>query len=140
MTPRYYGNDCRERQNGGPFSCNDSWAVEMTALFRLCATACCLVLGLRWSQDSGQGDPRGKSHTLYGTVEAIYDSTQSIRVSQDKIEGYSEARVATYRVDDAEILKKLQVDDKIVATIYEKDLGLYDIRIVRIDDKVRPPR
>jgi len=89
---------------------------------------------------SAQSDPRGKSHTLHGTVEGIYDSSQSIRVRQEKIEGYSSARIATYHVDDAAILKKLQPDDRIVATIYEKDNALYDIRVVTIGDKVRPPK
>lgn len=87
-----------------------------------------------------QTDPRGKSHTLHGTVEGIYDSTQTIRVNQEKIEGFSDERAATYRVDDATILKKLQLDDQIVATIYEKDDVLYDIRIVRIDDRILPAK
>lgn len=81
-----------------------------------------------------QSDARGKSYTLFGIVEGIYDSTQSIRVNQEKIEGFSDARVATYGVDDPTILKKLQLDDHIVA-----DDVLYDIRVVRIDDRIRPP-
>lgn len=83
-----------------------------------------------------QSDRRGKSYALHGIVEEIYDSDQSIRLSQEKIEGYSDARIGTYHVDDAAILKKLHVDDKIVATIYEKDDVLYDIRVVRIDDRL----
>jgi len=79
-------------------------------------------------------DPRGKSHTLHGTVEGINDFAQSIRVKQEKIEGYSEARVATYKVDDAAILKKLEIGDRIAATIYEKDDTLYDIRVAQIND------
>jgi hypothetical protein len=77
---------------------------------------------------------------LYATVEGIYDSTQTVRVKQKKIEGFSEARAATYHVDDATILKKLQLDDQIVATIYEKDDVIYNIRVVRIDDRALPPK
>jgi len=81
-----------------------------------------------------QSDPRGRSHTLRGTVEGINGFAQSIRVSQDKIEGFSEARIETYNVDDTELLTKLEVGDQIVATIFEKDDTLYDIRVVRIYD------
>ena len=82
-----------------------------------------------------QSNPKGKSYTLKGTVEQINDVAQSIRVRQEKIAGYSDARIATYNVDDASILKKLEVGDKIVATIYEKDYTLHDIQVVRIDDR-----
>jgi hypothetical protein len=86
----------------------------------------------------GQIDPRGKSYTLHGKVEGINDFAQSIRVNQEKIAGYSDARIATYSIDDVAMLKKLEIGDQIVATIYEKDDTLYDIRVVRIYD-VRPP-
>jgi hypothetical protein len=35
---------------------------------------------------------------------------QSIRVKEEKIEGYSDARVATYIFDDATVLKKREID------------------------------
>ena len=91
-----------------------------------------------------QTESRGKSHTLHGTVEGINDFAQSIRVKQEKIEGYSDARIATYNVDDAAILKKLEIGDRIAATIYEKDDTLYDVRIAQINDTnpvpIRKPR
>ena len=85
-----------------------------------------------------QTDPRGRSHTLHGTVEGINDFAKTIRVKQEKIEGYSDARTTTYNVDDSTMIEMLEVGDKIVATIYEKDDILYDIRVVRIDDRVFP--
>ena len=81
-----------------------------------------------------QTGSRGKSHTLHGTVEGINAFAQSIRVRQEKIEGYSDARIATYGVNDAAILKRLEVGDRIAATIYEKDDVLYDIRVAIIYD------
>jgi hypothetical protein len=36
-----------------------------------------------------QADPRGKSHTLHGSVEAVNGFAESIRVNQEKIDGYS---------------------------------------------------
>lgn len=112
----------------------------MTRRLSLSVVASFVIAGLFAVGGCAQSDPRGKSHTLHGTVKAIYDSTQSIRVSQERIEGYSDARVATYHVDDAAIVKQLHLDDKIVATIYEKDDALYNIRVVRIDDRLIPSR
>ena len=87
-----------------------------------------------------QTNPKGKSYTLKGTVEQINEFAESIRARQEKIAGFSEARIATYKVGDAAILKKLEVGDKIVATIYEKDDALHDIQVVRIDDRVHQVR
>ena len=105
------------------------------------------IAGLFAARGMVQTDARGKSHTFHGTVEGINEFAQSIRVKQEKIEGYSDARIATYKVDDAAMLKKLEIDDRIVATIYEKDDTLYDIRVVQINDAnpvpvppLRPPR
>jgi Cu/Ag efflux protein CusF len=106
-----------------------------------------VIAGLFAAKGIAQTDARGKSYTLYGTVEGINDFAQSIRVNQERIEGYSNSRIATYNVDDPAILKKLEVGDRIVATIYEKDDTLYDIRVVQINDAkpvpvppLRPPR
>ncbi len=104
------------------------------------ATAVFVIGGLFAVAGFAQTDPRGKSHILNGTVEVINDFAQSIRVNQEKIEGYSDARTATYNVDDAAILKKLAVGDRIVATIFEKDYyTLYDIRIVEFRDAPSKP-
>jgi hypothetical protein len=104
------------------------------------------IAGFLAAKGIAQTDPRGKSHTLHGTVEGINNFAQSIRVKQEKIEGYLDARIATYKVDDAAMLEKLEIDDQIVATIYEKDDTLYDIRVVQINDAnpvpvppLRPP-
>ena len=109
----------------------------MTTRIRLSLVVACMIASFA-VPGFAQSDPRGRSHTLYGTVEGIYDSAQTIRVKQKTIEGFSDARTATYHVDDATILKKLELDDQIVATIYEKDDVLYNIRVARIDDRVRP--
>jgi Cu/Ag efflux protein CusF len=81
-----------------------------------------------------QTNPTGKSYFLKGTIEQINDFPKTLRIKQEKIPGYSAARVATYNVDDPAILKKLDVGDKITATIYEKDDTLHDLQVVRIQD------
>lgn len=70
-----------------------------------CAAAVALV-GLLWGVALAQTDPKGKSHTLHGTVEAINNFAISIRVNQERIAGYSDARAATYGVDDPAMLEK----------------------------------
>ena len=87
-----------------------------------------------------QPDPRGMIYTVHATVESVNLNAQSIRISQEKIDGYSAARIATYNVDDAAILQKLEPGDRVDATIYAKDDTLYNIHIVVIDDRVRIPR
>ncbi len=103
-----------------------------------------LIAGLFAANGTAQTDPRGKSYTLHGTVEGINNFAQSIRVNQERIEGLSNSRLATYNVDDAAMLKKLEIGDRIVATIYEKDDTLYNIRIAQINDanplSYPPPR
>jgi len=84
-------------------------------------------------------DARGRKHTLHGTVEVVNEYAQSVRVSQEAIPGFSEARSATYKVDDPAILKKLETGDRIAATIYEKDDTLYDIRVAEIYDVPTTP-
>jgi hypothetical protein len=111
----------------------------MTRKLGLSITAAFIFATLFPWSGSAQSDPRGKRYTLRGTVEAVNDFANSIRVNQEKIDGYSDARVATYRVDDPEMLKKLEVDDQIVATIYEKEDVLHDIRVVRIADAPPAP-
>ncbi len=107
--------------------------LGMTAVNAVAISAFFLAAG------SAQTDPRGRRHTLFGTVENINEFAQSLRIKQEKIAGYSEARLATYRVEDASILKKLEVGDRIVAAIYEKDDALHDIRVARIIDSPPDP-
>jgi Cu/Ag efflux protein CusF len=92
------------------------------------------IAGLFTVADVAQTSSKGKGYFLHATVEQVNDFAQTIRVKQERIAGYSDARIATYNVDDAAILKKLQVGDKIAATIYDKDNTLHDIQVVKIYD------
>ncbi len=94
------------------------------------------IAGLFTVADVAQTSPKGKGYFVHATVEQINDFAQSIRVKQERIPGYSEARIATYNVDDASLLKKLEVGDKIAATIYDKDDTLHDVQVVKIDDRL----
>lgn len=109
----------------------------MTKRFTLQIALAFFIAELLTVVDLAQTNPKGKSYFLHGTVEQINDFAKTLRIKQEKIAGYSEARVATYNVDQPEILKKLEVGDKITATIYEKDDTLHDIQVVRIYDPVK---
>ena len=67
----------------------------MSRRLRLSLVAAFMIAGLLAVAGFAQTDPRGKSYTLHATVEVINDFAKSIRVNQEKIEGYSDARVAT---------------------------------------------
>lgn len=102
-------------------------------VFAALSVTCLLI-----NEGLAQTDPRGKVHTVHGTVESVNDYSQSIRLNQEKIPGYSDARIATYNVNDTAILRALAVGDRIDATIYEKDDTLYSIHIVVTDDRLIP--
>jgi len=110
---------------------NASRTFEVTQKLSL-GLASIVIAGLFAAKGIAQTDPRGKSHTLHGTVEGINDFAQSIRVNQERIAGYSNSRIATYNVDDPAMLKKLESGDGIAGTIDEKDDTLYNISVVQI--------
>ncbi len=95
------------------------------------------LAGLALAQASKPAKPR--VHTVRATVEVVNEFAHTVRVLQEAIPGYSDARAATYDLDELEMAQKLMAGDKIVATIHEDDTKLYDIRVVRIDDRVYPP-
>jgi Cu/Ag efflux protein CusF len=78
-----------------------------------------------------------KAYTLHGTIEQVKDSEKKVTVKHDKIEGYMGAMTMDYGVSDPEMMKKLKTGDEIVATIYQDEYVLYNIRFVRIDDRVQ---
>ena len=101
----------------------------------LATAAACLIAAIGLVQPgSAQTDTRGRKHTLHATVDVVNEYAQSVRVTQEAIAGFSEARSATYKVDDPSILKRLEEGDRIAATIFEKDDTLYDIRVAQIYD------
>src|SRR5690348_16283881 len=81
-----------------------------------------------------------KTYTLKGTIQTVNEFAQTVTVRQERIAGYAEARVMTYKVHDPAILEKLGEGDRIVATIRENDATLYDVRVVRIDDRSPSPQ
>ena len=100
-----------------------------TATFAAAFVALCLC---------GFAQTKARTHTLQAKIEGINEFAHTLQVYQEKIPGYSDARAATYNVDDPKIIETLSVGDRFAATIYEGGDTLFDIRVARIDDRVRP--
>ena len=108
-----------------------------TNLSRILAAALALCCLMTFSA-AAQSNAKKKSYTLHGKIEAVKDTEKKVTVKHDKIEGYMGAMTMDYGVPDAAMLKKLKAGDEIAATVYQDEYNLYDIRVVVIDDRVRP--
>src|SRR5438128_1174065 len=86
-------------------------------------TLACLLGASAWAQQ-----PKGKSHTLAGKVEAVQADT--LTVNHGKVEGYMDAMTMPYKVDKPEILKTIKVGDQITSTVYDGDYTLHDVKVV----------
>ena len=89
-------------------------------------------------QSNAQSNAKKKSFTLHGTIQEVKEPQKKVTVKHDKIEGYMGAMTMDYGVAEDAMLKKLKAGDEIAATVYENDYTLYDIRVVRIDDRIEP--
>src|SRR5260370_41984040 len=97
--------------------------------------AACLTLTCALAQQKGKA--KGNSHTLYGKVMEV--GATSLTVDHEKVEGYMDAMTMAYKVDKPESLKGLKKGDMIMATVYDGDYTLYEIKLMPNDDKARPP-
>ena len=84
---------------------------------------------------TAQSNSKTKAYALHGTIEEVKDQEKKCTVKHDKIEGYMEAMTMDYGVSDPEMFKRIKAGDEIVATIYQDEYTLYNIRFVRIDDR-----
>ena len=84
----------------------------------------CLFLATAFGQQKGKG--KAGSHALHGKVMEV--GTTSLTVDHEKVEGYMDAMTMAYKVGNPEQLKGLKKGDLIVATVYDGDYTLYDIK------------
>ena len=89
--------------------------------------ACSLAVN-SFAQDKAKG--KAKSYTFHGKVEAVDGSAKSLKVNGEKVEGWMDAMTMDYKVDDAEVLKKVKTGDQIMATVYEGDLVLHKVTVM----------
>ena len=76
-----------------------------------------------------------KGYTLRGKVEQVNESTKSLTVAHEKVEGWMDAMTMTYAVDKEETLKHVKAGDQITATVYDGDYTLHDIKVVTPEKK-----
>ena len=82
----------------------------------------------------GQATPPKKAYTFNGKVEAINESAGSLKIDGEKVEGWMDAMTMDYKVDDAAVLKKVKVGDKISATVYDDDMVLHKVKVMPAGD------
>src|SRR5262245_58887593 len=70
------------------------------------------------------------SHVLMGKIEGVNESSKTLTVNHQKVEGYMDAMTMPYKVDKADVFKAVKVGDQIKATVYDGDYTLYDIQVV----------
>lgn len=76
-----------------------------------------------------------KSYMFHGKVEGVNAADGSLKVNGDKVEGWMDAMTMDYKVDDPAVLKKVKPGDKIMATVYEGDMVLHKVQVVKADSK-----
>lgn len=79
----------------------------------------------------GQAAPGKKALTFNTKVEAVDKSAKSLKVNGEKVEGWMDAMTMDYKVDNPAILKKVKPGDQIMATVYEGDMTLHNVRIMK---------
>ena len=75
-----------------------------------------------------QDTAKGKPMTFHGKVEAVTE--KGLTINGEKLEGWMDAMTMSYPVDKPEVLKKVKVGDKIMATVYKGDITLHDVQVM----------
>lgn len=69
-----------------------------------------------------------KEYTFHGKVEAVDKGAKSLRVNGEKVEGWMGAMTMDYKLDNPAILDKLKPGDRIMATVYDGDYTLHQVK------------
>jgi Cu/Ag efflux protein CusF len=95
--------------------------------------ACAASLPLFAAGLRAQG--KKKSFMFHGKVIAIDAAAKGMTVDGDKVDGWMDAMTMKYSVDDPNVLKTLKVGDTIEATVYDGDITLYRVHVVKPGSK-----
>ncbi|HJT70846.1 MAG TPA: copper-binding protein [Terriglobales bacterium] len=95
------------------------------------AIAVCVAALLIATVGLGQDKAGKKALTFHGKVEAVEESAQSLKVNGEKVEGWMDAMTMSYKVDNPAILKKVKPGEQIMATVYEGDMILHNVRVMK---------
>jgi Cu/Ag efflux protein CusF len=76
-----------------------------------------------------------KSFVFHGKVQKIDAGAKSMTVDGAAIPGWMDAMTMNYTVDNADVLKTVKVGDMIEATVYDGDITLYKVHVIKPDTK-----
>jgi Cu/Ag efflux protein CusF len=76
----------------------------------------------------GQGNK--KSFVFHGKVTSVDARNNKLTVDGEKVEGWMDAMVMAYGVDNPAVIKTLKTGDQIEATVYEGDYTLHNVKVV----------
>ena len=81
----------------------------------------------------GQASAGKKEYTFHGKVEAVDKGAKSLRVNGEKVDGWMGAMTMDYKLDNPSILDKLKPGDRIMATVYDSDYTLHQVKLMAPD-------
>lgn len=71
-----------------------------------------------------------KQYTFHGKVVSVDKAGKSMRVAGEKVEGWMNAMTMDYKVDNPAIIDKVKPGDQIIATVYDGDYSLHDVKVM----------
>jgi protein SCO1 len=78
----------------------------------------------------GQSSSGKKQYTFHGKVESVDKGAHSMRVDGEKVEGWMGAMTMDYKVDNPSVLSTVKPGDRIMATVYDGDYSLHDVKVM----------
>jgi protein SCO1 len=83
----------------------------------------------------GQASSGKKQYTFHGKVVSVDKSGKSMRVAGEKVEGWMNAMTMDYKVDNPSVIDKVKPGDRIMATVYDGDYSLHNVKVMGAGDK-----
>jgi protein SCO1/2 len=83
----------------------------------------------------GQAASGKKSYMFHGKVESVDQKADKVKVNGEEVKGWMAAMTMDYKVDDPAVLKKVKPGDQIMATVYDGDLVLHNVRVMAQSEK-----
>lgn len=84
-----------------------------------------LLAALAFPQASGK-----KQYTFHGKVVSVDKKDKSMRVAGEKVEGWMNAMTMDYKVDNPSVIDKVKPGDRIMATVYDGDYSLHNVKVM----------
>jgi cobalt-zinc-cadmium efflux system outer membrane protein len=80
-----------------------------------------------------------KEYIFRGKVEQVNTNTKRLTVNYEAIEGWMGAMTMAFAVNNADVLNRVKVGDRITAKVYDGDFTLYDVQVVPREESAGAP-